>query len=140
VIILRGRNLHAHDVEAMVSLLPEVRTGNVVAFGAPADPSDSDAQERLVVVAESREPDNANVIARSIRTQVGDGLGIVPDEVVIVPPGTLPKTSSGKLQRSETRNRWLAGSLAPPRSRPLETVGIVVKSGLSFMMNRVRAN
>src|SRR5262249_347238 len=115
--------------------IAEVRTGNVVAFGAPGE-----GEERLVVIAESREPDSANLIAREIRGRIGDALGIVPDDVVIVPPGTLPKTSSGKLRRMETRPRWESGSLAPERPHPLETLGIAVRSGLSFVMNRVRAD
>jgi acyl-CoA synthetase (AMP-forming)/AMP-acid ligase II len=135
VIILRGRNLHAHDVEAIAGSIPDVRTGNVVAFGAAGA-----NEERLVVVAEAREPDNANLIAREIRGRVGDALGIVPDDVVIVPPGTLPKTSSGKLRRIETRARWESGNLAPERGKRLETLGIAIRSGLSFVVNRVRAD
>jgi fatty-acyl-CoA synthase len=135
VIILRGRNLHAHDVEAIAGSVADVRTGNVVAFGAAGD-----NEERLVVVAEAREPDNANLIAREIRGRVGDALGIVPDDVVIVPPGTLPKTSSGKLRRLETRTRWESGNLAPEAGSRLETLGVALRSGLSFVVNRVRAD
>jgi fatty-acyl-CoA synthase len=129
VIILRGRNLHAHDIESLAAAVPEVRTGNVVAFGAPSE----EGGERLVVVAESRQPKDANLIARAIRGQVGEGLGVVVDEVVIVPAGTLPKTSSGKLRRLETKARWAAAQLVPDRAPPLQTLGLALKSGLSFL-------
>src|SRR2546429_7130301 len=49
VIILRGRNLHAHDIEALVGGLADVRTGNVVAFGTPDGET---GEEKLVVIAE----------------------------------------------------------------------------------------
>jgi fatty-acyl-CoA synthase len=134
VIILRGRNLHAHDVEAIVGALPQVRTGNVVAFGC----ANGDGEERLIVVAETREPEQAPTIVREIRGRLGEALGVVPDEVAVVAPGTLPKTSSGKLKRAETRSRYEAGTLEE-RSSSFETVGVALRSGWQHVMNRVRA-
>jgi fatty-acyl-CoA synthase len=81
-----------------------------VAFG-----SNRRGEERLVVVAESRTPDAAPAIARQVTGSIHEALGVVPEEVVIVPPGTLPKTSSGKLRRAETRRRYLAGELTDRR-------------------------
>jgi fatty-acyl-CoA synthase len=137
VIIIRGRNVYAHDIEALASKVPHVRTGNVVAFGAPG--SDG-AEARIVLVAEARRPEDANLIARAVRGQVQEGLGVVVDEIVIVPPGTLPKTSSGKLRRLETKTRWNAGTLVPEKSGRLRTLGIAVKSQLSFLMGRPSGN
>jgi acyl-CoA synthetase (AMP-forming)/AMP-acid ligase II len=134
VIILRGRNLHAHDVEALAGSVADVRTGNVVAFGAPG----GDGEERLVVIAEARDPELASGIAREIRGRVGDALGVIPDDIVVVAPGSLPKTSSGKLRRLEARERWEAGTLEPPRGGALETFGLVVRSSLQHVLNRVR--
>ena len=133
VIIVRGRNVHAHDIEALASKMPEVRTGNVVAFGAPG--SDG-AEARVVVVAEARQPDDSGEIARAVRGHVHEALGVVVDEVVVVPPGTLPKTSSGKLRRVETRARWTAGTLVPEKHGRLRMLGIAVNSQLSFLMGR----
>lgn len=133
VIIVRGRNVHAHDIEALASKMPDVRTGNVVAFGAPAPDG---AEARLVVVAEARQPDASGAIARAVRGHVHEALGVVVDEVVVVPPGTLPKTSSGKLRRLETKARWSAGTLVPEKAGRLRVLGIAVNSQLSFLMGR----
>jgi len=134
VIILRGRNIYPHDVEATASRIPEVRTGNVVAFGSAG----KRGEERLVVIAESRKLDSADIIERKIRGGIHDSLGVTPGEVVIVPPGTLPKTSSGKLKRVETKRSFEGGTLAPPKGSSLSTLGLVLRSGVGHVMNRVR--
>jgi 1-acyl-sn-glycerol-3-phosphate acyltransferase len=117
IIIKGGRNLYPHEVEEVVGAVPAVRKGCVVAFGA------TDARtgtERLVVVAEAREraPGAAarNSIAREITARVDEALGLPPDVVELVAPGSIPKTSSGKLRRNETKRLFLAGRLG--RSRP----------------------
>ena len=96
--------------------VPGVRKGCVVAFGA-ADPVVG--TERLVIVAESRESNRAarELLAQSITAQVTETLGQPPDRVAVVPPNAIPKTSSGKLRRDETKQRFLSGDLnseAPP--------------------------
>lgn len=134
LIILRGRNLHSHDVEAAASRVAEVRTGNVVAFGS----AHGRGGEKLVIVAESRVPESADKIEREIRGEVHEALGVTPSEIVVVPPGTLPKTSSGKLRRADTKRDWETGNLAPPSNNSLSTLGIMIKSGVSHAMNRLR--
>ncbi len=134
VIILRGRNVYPHDVEATASRIPEVRTGNVVAFGSAA----SYGEERLVIVAESRKLDSAEAIQRQIRGSVHEVLGVTPADIVIVPPGTLPKTSSGKLKRIETKRNYEGGNLAAPKGSSLSTLGLVLRSGVGHVINRVR--
>jgi 1-acyl-sn-glycerol-3-phosphate acyltransferase len=93
-----------------VAQVPGVRKGCVVAFGA-ADPKRG--TERLIVVAETRERDSASRarIARAITAQVSAALGLPPDVVEVLPPNAIPKTSSGKLQRDATKNRFLSGEL-----------------------------
>jgi acyl-CoA synthetase (AMP-forming)/AMP-acid ligase II len=138
MIVVRGRNLFAHDLEALAGSLEGVRTGNVVAFGcAPRRGGDG---ERLVLVAESRELERADVIARAVRGAVCEAMGVQPDDVVIVAPGTLPKTSSGKLKRLETRKRYEHGTLADAGPPLLETFGVALRSGLLHVVNRVRAD
>ncbi len=132
VIIVRGRNLYAHDIEGVAGEHPDVRTGNVAAFGVPAMDT-----EALVVVAESRRPGDADRIAREVRGRLAEVFGVVPRDVRVVAPGTLPKTSSGKLRRGEMRERYLAGRLHPRRSR-LETARVILRSWLGHVRPRRR--
>jgi 1-acyl-sn-glycerol-3-phosphate acyltransferase len=116
IIIHAGHNLYPHEIEDVVAQVPGVRKGCVVAFGA-ADPSAG--TERLVVVAETRERDQEARarIAQAITAQVSAAMGLPPDVVEIVSPNTIPKTSSGKLQRDATKRRFLSGALgakSPP--------------------------
>ncbi len=87
-----------------------VRKGCVVAFGA-ADAAAG--TERLIVVAETTERDQAarQSIARDIVDQVSQAIGLPPDAVELLPPRSIPKTSSGKLRRDQTRQLYLAGEL-----------------------------
>ncbi len=110
IIIQAGRNLYPHEIEDVVAQVPGVRKGCVAAFGA-ADPAKG--TERLVVVAETRERDRAarTRIAQAITAQVSAAMGLPPDVVEVVPPNTIPKTSSGKLQRDATKKLFLSGTL-----------------------------
>jgi fatty-acyl-CoA synthase len=111
IIIHAGRNLYPHEIEDIVARVPGVRKGCVVAFGA-ADPVSG--TERLVVVAETREREpGARVrLAQAITAQLSTAIGLPPDVVELVGPNTIPKTSSGKLQRDSTKKRFLSGELA----------------------------
>ncbi len=106
VIILGGRNVHPQDVERVISTLDGVRAGNVIAFGTAG----KRGKEALVVVAETKELEHAQ-IRDSIRDAVYGNIGLPPADVVLVRPGTLPKTSSGKLQRTLCKQRWSDGVL-----------------------------
>jgi 1-acyl-sn-glycerol-3-phosphate acyltransferase len=116
IIIHAGNNLYPHEIEDAVARVPGVRKGCVVAFGA-ADPVAG--TERLVIVAESRErkPEARARLTQAITAQVTETLGMPPDVVEVVPPNAIPKTSSGKLRRDATKQRFLSGRLdvaAPP--------------------------
>jgi fatty-acyl-CoA synthase len=106
VIIVAGRNVFPEDVERSVATIDGVRAGNVIAFGVTGRRS-----EGVVVVAETTTEDPATV-RRSVAARVREAVGLSADEIVLVAPGTLPKTSSGKLQRSLCRERYL-GELLP---------------------------
>ena len=113
LIIKGGRNLYPHEIEEIAGRVPGVRTGCVVAFGVPDAGSGT---ERLVVAAEARDPASRDGIAQEITRAVSDALGLPPDVVEILPIHAIPKTSSGKLRRSETRRLFLEGKLSeqPP--------------------------
>jgi 1-acyl-sn-glycerol-3-phosphate acyltransferase len=110
IIIRAGHNVYPHEVEDAAAHVAGVRKGCVVAFGA-ADPNTG--TERLVIVAESRERDRSarERIAQAITAHVTESLGMPPDIVEVIPPNAIPKTSSGKLRRDTTKQRFLAGEL-----------------------------
>lgn len=108
VIIKAGRNIYPHEVEQVTGRVQGVRPGCVVAFGAPDARTGT---ERLVVTAEVRDMAQAKRIAGEITRAVGEALGMPPDLVEVLPPQSIPKTSSGKLRRSETRRLFLEGKL-----------------------------
>jgi len=105
IIILYGRNYDPQHFEWALDCLSDIRQGNVVAFSRPGA-----ASEELVIVAESRAADK-EALALQVRQHLSEQFQVACADVVIVPPGTLPKTSSGKLQRRKTRERYLLGSL-----------------------------
>jgi 1-acyl-sn-glycerol-3-phosphate acyltransferase len=117
IILKAGRNLYPHEIEEVAGQIPGVRRGCVVAFGAH-DPHS--ATERLVIVAETREEGSGarQCIARAITEQVATAIGLPPDAVSLVRPHSIPKTSSGKLRREETRRLYLAGSLGAATAPP----------------------
>lgn len=108
IIIRGGRNIYPHEVEDAVGAVPGVRRGCIAVFGSP-DPNSG--TERLVVLAETRETAAADldaVRARIIEVTVA-ALGEPPDEVVLAPPHTVLKTSSGKIRRAACRELYKAG-------------------------------
>jgi len=128
LIIIRGRNYQAHDLETLASEVDGVRTGNVIAFSTRS----GEEAELLVLIAETRRESGRQELARQVRSHLAASIGISPDEVVIVPPGTLPKTSSGKLKRSDTRYLYQSGQLGKNGSA-LELWKVAVKAGLGFL-------
>jgi fatty-acyl-CoA synthase len=106
VIIVGGRNVFPEDVERAVAGIEGVRAGNVIAFGVEG----RRGKEGLIVVAESKATD-VEATRRVVAEKVREAVGLPAKEVVLVAPGTLPKTSSGKLQRSLCKQRYLEESL-----------------------------
>ena len=116
LVIVRGRNFYPSDIEWVVSELPGVRRGNVVAFAAEID-----GEEQLIIAAEGLSTEAAT-LTTTIAQRVLADFSLAPHEVVIVPQGTLPRTSSGKPQRRATRQLYLDGTLA--RARSVQGLGV----------------
>jgi len=108
VIIVGGRNVFPEDVERAAESVTGVRAGNVIAFGTEG----RRGREAVVVVAETKHDEIAPIRA-AVAARVTDAVGVPPEDIVLVRPGTLPKTSSGKPQRSLCRRRYLGDELAP---------------------------
>lgn len=104
MIIINGRNIWPQDIERIVERQPELRSQDASAFGVTA----ADGTESAVVVVQCQVVDpltRANLVQR-VRREVHEELGIAC-LVELVPRHTLPRTSSGKLSRSATRNGYL---------------------------------
>jgi len=110
MIIRAGRNLHPAELEEAVGSLNGVRKGCVAVFASP-DPSGG--PERLVVMAETRAVgDDARAALRSeITATTVDLLGVAPDDVVLAPPRTVLKTSSGKIRRAASQALYQTGKI-----------------------------
>lgn len=106
VIIVGGRNVFPEDIERAVGSVEGVRAGNVIAFGVEG----YKGKETVVVVAEVRS-DDLDRVRHDIHHVALEVSGLPPRDVMLVKPGTLPKTSSGKLQRAKCRETYLADEL-----------------------------
>jgi 1-acyl-sn-glycerol-3-phosphate acyltransferase len=117
IIIRAGRHLYPQEIEEAVANVPGIRKGGVAVFGTTDRASGT---ERVVVLAETRETDPAaraklHAAAREVATDIA---GTPPDEVVLVPPRTVPKTSSGKIRRSAAKQLYESGTVGA-EERPL---------------------
>lgn len=106
IIIVGGRNVFPEDIERAVGVLEGVRAGNVIAFGVEG----YKGKETVVVVAEVR-TERPSEVRDAIHHRTLDVCGLPPRDVMLVRPGSLPKTSSGKLQRAKCRELYLAEEL-----------------------------
>lgn len=109
MIIVRGRNFYPNDLEWVVSELPSVRRGNVVAFSV-----DAGGEEGVVIAAEGLSSEAA-ALKQTIAEVILAHFSLATHDVLVVPQGTLPRTSSGKPQRRKTRQLYLDGTLARAR-------------------------
>jgi fatty-acyl-CoA synthase len=119
IIIVRGRNYYPTDIEWAVGELPNVRRGNVVAFGVFVDSrgcvlADGSGEEQLIVCCEGAAHDAA-AIRDAASACLAAQFGLTAHEVVVAQLASLPRTSSGKPQRRKAREMYLEGVL--PRAR-----------------------
>jgi acyl transferase domain-containing protein/acyl-CoA synthetase (AMP-forming)/AMP-acid ligase II/acyl carrier protein/ubiquinone/menaquinone biosynthesis C-methylase UbiE len=110
LIIVRGRNYYPQDIEAAV----QACHGALRPVGGAAFACEAHGRQQIVVVHEvhrdCRNGDTAEVCA-AIRQRVSEEFDLQVDAVVLVRTASIPKTSSGKIQRNETRRQYLAGEL-----------------------------
>ncbi len=115
LIIKAGRNLSPYEIEEAAGDVTGVRKGCVAAFGVSGGDTGTD---RLVVLAETRasDPEERERIRAAVFAAATSVAGAAPDDVVMAPPGTVLKTSSGKIRRSASRDLYLAGRVGRRRS------------------------
>jgi fatty-acyl-CoA synthase len=110
VIIVGGRNVFPEDIERAVGAVDGIRAGNVIAIGVEG----YKGKESVVVVAEVRQdPDGPDLdaVRADVHHRTLEVCGLPPRDVMLVRPGSLPKTSSGKLQRGRCKEQYLADEL-----------------------------
>ncbi|HJL18532.1 MAG TPA: fatty acyl-AMP ligase [Sandaracinaceae bacterium LLY-WYZ-13_1] len=131
VIIVNGKNYYPQDLEWAASEVQGVRAGNVIAF-----PSHRPGlgREAVIVVAETKEPEGRDALARAVQAEIARETGLTVDEVVMVDAGTIPKTSSGKLQRRKARQLYEEDALKKREDESkLQTAARVAESQLAHL-------
>lgn len=115
IIIRAGRNIYPHELEEAVGNIPDIRTGRVAVFGSE-DPNTG--TERLIVMAETRsiDPAEQEKLYAEINTLSSELTGAPPDEIVLAPPNTVLKTSSGKIRRAASREVYEKGVIGKAQS------------------------
>jgi 1-acyl-sn-glycerol-3-phosphate acyltransferase len=155
IIIRAGRNVYPSELEEAVGGVPGVRKGNVAVFGATDAESGT---EKLVVMAETREVDPSahDKIRADVSALASDLIGTPVDDIVLAPPRTIPKTSSGKIRRAASRELYESGRLerkpaamwlqlarlslrgvVPEARRIARTVGGVLYAGYAYALTSV---
>lgn len=132
VVILRGRNYPPDEIEHALDRVPGVRTGCAVATSWL--PENGEREELFVFVEYARDAsdEERERMPEACHKAVAAATGLDPDHVEVLAPGTLPRTSSGKLRRRVTLERHLAGELTPPEPvTPLRLAGALASSGLA---------
>jgi len=107
VIIVNGRKHHAQDLEWSLDDLAGIRRGRVVAFGT----AERGRPERAVIVVEPSGTVPADVLTDAIRRRIVDLCGLLIHDVVLVRRGMVARTTSGKLRRAATKQRYEQGDL-----------------------------
>ncbi|MBV9576159.1 MAG: AMP-binding protein [Gammaproteobacteria bacterium] len=117
LIIKAGRNIYPAEIEELVGNIAHVRQGCVTAFSVTNTQKTS---EQLIIVAETREKTPAvhKEIIAAIQEKIISTMDVMPDEIILVEPYTVPKTSSGKLQRTACKAMYVEGRLKKKLTPP----------------------
>jgi acyl-CoA synthetase (AMP-forming)/AMP-acid ligase II len=133
VVILRGRNHAPEEIEQAVYEVAGVRRGCAVAVSHLPEGADEEALLVLVESARRLPGAEAGRLAAACARAVLAATGLAAAGVEVLEPGTLPRTSSGKLRRGEALACHLAGELAPPAPvTPLRLAGALARSRLAY--------
>jgi len=131
LIIIRGRNYAPQEMEDLLLDVEGVRKGCAVAVSTLIEGEG----EQLIMLAEKdpRSKRTEEEVRADISHRILKGLSLKPRDVELLEPGTLPRTSSGKLRRSEALRQFLAGELVPPEKvNALKLLFEVGKSQLAW--------
>jgi 1-acyl-sn-glycerol-3-phosphate acyltransferase len=137
IIIRAGQHIYPHEVEEAVGDIVGLVKGGVAVFGVAESASGT---ERIVVLAETTqagatERDALKAQARAAVTAI---VGSPPDDIVLVGPGTVPKTSSGKIRRAAAKEHYLAQQLDLPRRALRWQIARLWLAGMGGRLTRLR--
>ncbi|HTP51170.1 MAG TPA: fatty acyl-AMP ligase [Anaeromyxobacteraceae bacterium] len=136
VVIVHGANHAPDEFESCLVHLPGVRPGCAVALGFV--PPGGDGEELLLLV--ERAPGSSardEGLAEAVRRAVLERTGVRAHTISMLAPGTLPRTSSGKMRRAEALRRYHSGALRPPaRVSALSMTRHLLRSGLAYARSR----
>ena len=139
VVILRGRNYAPDEIERAADAVPGVRSGCVVAASWLPEDAPGEVLALFVEVSRQATSEEREALPQACREAVLATVGLAVDRVVALEPGTIPRTSSGKLRRGETLRLYLAGELAPPAPvTVLRLAGAVARSSLAYARLRLK--
>jgi fatty-acyl-CoA synthase len=110
IVIATGHNYYPEDFEWAAARVDGVRPGRCVAFSLPGT-------EEIVVLVEAPQNGRSRSLAREVRQSIANAVGVSPSDVVVLPPGMVEKTTSGKLRRAAMREAYAAGALTPADHR-----------------------
>jgi 1-acyl-sn-glycerol-3-phosphate acyltransferase len=136
IIIRAGQHIYPQEIEEAVGELPGFIKTGVAVFGV-ADPSSG--TERTIVLAETAETDPQRRAALKARARdiASDVIGAPPDDIVLAPPQSVPKTSSGKIRRGAAKELYLADRVGAPRRAVPWQVARLFLAGLAPQARRL---
>ena len=137
-IIRAGRNIHPYELEEAVGNLAGIRKGCVAVFGSRDERAGT---EKVVVLAETRETDAAR--REALRNQINEiamaTIGTPTDDIMLAPPGTVLKTSSGKIRRAASREVYEHGGATGTRAVWLQVARLAWAAALPQARRSMRA-
>ncbi len=138
LVIVRGSNHAPEEFEACLEGIAGLRPGRAVALGWLPE---GEGEELLVLAERARDgPARADrEVEEAVRRAILERTGVRAGAVRLLAPGTLPRTSSGKMRRGEALRRFAAGSLSPPRrAGPLALAWAAARSALALAGRQAR--
>ena len=139
IIIRAGRNIYPAELEDAIGALDGIRKGHVAVFGSP-DPATG--TESVVVLAETRKrtPESRDALEIAIKTLAADLIATPPEVVVLAPPNTVLRTSSGKIRRGACRTLYEQGRIGEQGSAVWLQIARLAMAGIGPQFARGSRN
>lgn len=106
LIIIRGRNIWPQDIEYVAEMEPEIRSGDAIAFVANQEHHDDASKIILQVQCRISSDERREQLVHSLTSRIQSEFGVAVD-IELLPPHSIPRTSSGKPARAEAKKRYL---------------------------------